>query len=647
MPNPDGSATLNYITDAHPAYTNAVTENGIKILEVTASSSVDETTRDYFDEQEALLNTLPTNIASVIQSLRGNQVSFVIADQSSSYSPDNPGTAQAFTMPQAGTTPSIILENPYGTNQANPDRDNFALIEAGQRYGEAYGLSLDGNTYAAYGNLDFGPTSFYEVFRNELQNASPTIKNELLNVYSKLLASPQEGFAALFAVENGASTVYGVSKADWLNTFKNSSAMVQGLQNDNPVLVRLLNLANFIIKNVGTVSAEVEASLNNAQVAPDLQSANAILADATTPTLVGIGDGSFIAYDPENQTTDIVGYPDLQTFVNDLGSLTTTPNYLQGYVSVTDTSQTDPTSDNPTSPTTSNYMLQGYVSEDTWANDPNSPAEITEFDFDDGILGLGNNLFKGDLIQQLSDGTNISEQQITVDNPWLLNQVNSTDTYTNQDQQLILPSAGVVADATYELQTHNALALVVPNAGLIEPNVANIVTDNLTFNSNLTAFQFSEADIQRLSTIANSADPTGAFYEGGTLPYDDSTPNANLTPRLFDGNDAVAAGTFASFDTNNDGVINSSDADYNDLQVWEDLNQNGVLDSGEMQTLAQAGITSISDSDFALYTAGNANYALPGRSRRAITTPIATIRSSRFIRCRMASKLPGRILNLS
>ena len=124
--------------------------------------------------------------------------------------------------------------------------------------------------------------------------------------------------------------------------------------------------------------------------------------------------------------------------------------------------------------------------------------------------------------------------------------------------------------------------------------------------------QISPADYDNINTIVNSADPTGAFYEGGTLPYNDALPNANLTPRLFDGNDAVSAGTFASFDTNNDGVINSSDADYNDLQVWEDLNQDGVLDSGEMQTLAQAGITSISDSDFALYTAGNANYAQPG-----------------------------------
>lgn len=46
-------------------------------------------------------------------------------------------------------------------------------------------------------------------------------------------------------------------------------------------------------------------------------------------------------------------------------------------------------------------------------------------------------------------------------------------------------------------------------------------------------------------------------------------------------------------DSNHDGVINSSDAQFANLKVWKDLNQNGVSDSGELLTLAEAGIASI------------------------------------------------------
>ncbi|MGQ0685617.1 calcium-binding protein [Bradyrhizobium sp.] len=47
-------------------------------------------------------------------------------------------------------------------------------------------------------------------------------------------------------------------------------------------------------------------------------------------------------------------------------------------------------------------------------------------------------------------------------------------------------------------------------------------------------------------------------------------------------------------DTNADGVIDALDAGFDNLLVWRDLNQNGMSDSGELQSLAEAGIASIS-----------------------------------------------------
>ncbi len=49
-----------------------------------------------------------------------------------------------------------------------------------------------------------------------------------------------------------------------------------------------------------------------------------------------------------------------------------------------------------------------------------------------------------------------------------------------------------------------------------------------------------------------------------------------------------------AWDTNGDGVLNAQDSDWNKLKVWVDANQDGVAEAGEVETLAQTGVTSIS-----------------------------------------------------
>jgi hypothetical protein len=60
-------------------------------------------------------------------------------------------------------------------------------------------------------------------------------------------------------------------------------------------------------------------------------------------------------------------------------------------------------------------------------------------------------------------------------------------------------------------------------------------------------------------------------------------------------------------------VINASDAIFSQLRVWQDANQNGVGDAGELKTLAEAGIT------------------LPA-PRLALRQPLAATRSSGPVR---------------
>jgi hypothetical protein len=66
--------------------------------------------------------------------------------------------------------------------------------------------------------------------------------------------------------------------------------------------------------------------------------------------------------------------------------------------------------------------------------------------------------------------------------------------------------------------------------------------------------------------------------------------------KATDGLDALA-----DLDSNNDGVFDASDAQFADVRLWRDLNQDGVSQANELTTLAENGIVSIQ----------------PGRRRRA------------------------------
>ncbi len=80
--------------------------------------------------------------------------------------------------------------------------------------------------------------------------------------------------------------------------------------------------------------------------------------------------------------------------------------------------------------------------------------------------------------------------------------------------------------------------------------------------------------------------------DNGTELFGDSTPvpdGQGGTRNAVDGFDALAAQ-----DTNADGVVNNQDANFANLRLWRDLNQNGTSEAGELTTLAQNNIASIS-----------------------------------------------------
>ncbi|MBB4640571.1 calcium-binding protein [Rhizorhapis suberifaciens] len=68
---------------------------------------------------------------------------------------------------------------------------------------------------------------------------------------------------------------------------------------------------------------------------------------------------------------------------------------------------------------------------------------------------------------------------------------------------------------------------------------------------------------------------------------------------LFGNQTTSGFAMLGAYDANLDGVINAADAIYADLTVWRDSNQDGVSDTGELHTLADLGIVSISLSSAA------------------------------------------------
>jgi hypothetical protein len=50
----------------------------------------------------------------------------------------------------------------------------------------------------------------------------------------------------------------------------------------------------------------------------------------------------------------------------------------------------------------------------------------------------------------------------------------------------------------------------------------------------------------------------------------------------------------AAYDSNGDGKVDASDTHFADIKVWQDANQNGKTDAGELKSLAEVGIASIS-----------------------------------------------------
>ncbi len=92
----------------------------------------------------------------------------------------------------------------------------------------------------------------------------------------------------------------------------------------------------------------------------------------------------------------------------------------------------------------------------------------------------------------------------------------------------------------------------------------------------------------------------GAIDNGGEL-FGVDTVKSN-GQKATDGFDALR-----DLDSNGDGVFNAEDAEFSKVRVWQDANQDGVAQAGELKTLAQHDITAINLDSTATDQASNGN----------------------------------------
>lgn len=103
--------------------------------------------------------------------------------------------------------------------------------------------------------------------------------------------------------------------------------------------------------------------------------------------------------------------------------------------------------------------------------------------------------------------------------------------------------------------------------------------------------------LERTAWVAPS-DGLVAFDEDGDGMIRSAAELFSASPRVRTSRDAVDARSafadLAAFDSNGDGAITSGDTGYLSLSIWRDLDQDGVTDEGELMSLADAGVASVS-----------------------------------------------------
>lgn len=174
--------------------------------------------------------------------------------------------------------------------------------------------------------------------------------------------------------------------------------------------------------------------------------------------------------------------------------------------------------------------------------------------------------------------------------------------------------------------TNNFVAKVLTSSNeLVSSSSSFTITQSATGTTPL-ALDLNGDGVQTIAAeqgVSFDLDNTGTAYQVGWIDSNDAllAIDLNRDGQINDGSELFGSGTMladgskaqtgwqalAQYDLNQDLLIDQHDAIFASLQVWQDANSDGRTDAGELKTLAELGIVSISldHNDQAVQQNGN------------------------------------------
>lgn len=153
------------------------------------------------------------------------------------------------------------------------------------------------------------------------------------------------------------------------------------------------------------------------------------------------------------------------------------------------------------------------------------------------------------------------------------------------------------------------------NPGPIDPLVIDLDNDGIDLTDLNTSNAYFDLDGDGFRERTGWVAP-----DDGLLAVDiNGNGKIDDISELFGSPTASGFAKLTAFDTNGNGVVNDQDSQFADLRIWQDLNGNGETDSGELRTLTEAGVASIS------LNASDVNYQVNGN--QVVKTATVTMTS--------------------
>ena len=152
---------------------------------------------------------------------------------------------------------------------------------------------------------------------------------------------------------------------------------------------------------------------------------------------------------------------------------------------------------------------------------------------------------------------------------------------------------GTVSSITRDITfNYNISGSTVNVTSIVDPIILDLGAHGISL-SNVVSFDM-DGDGRAASRSLGRPAKMACWSSTWTIQGRSNSGREILSPWFNGGGFAHALDALASLDSNGDGVIDANDAEFGALRVWVDANSNGVTDAGELFTLADLGIPSIS-----------------------------------------------------